>query len=58
LSSREILDEDNDEDGDDDEDDDGYKQSMLKLFFMATAEGEERSSCTPKSLRPPENVPL
>lgn len=45
--------EENEEDGEGDE----YKQSTLKLFFIAT-EDEDKSSCTPKSLRPAEELPL
>lgn len=58
FSSMEILEEDNEDDGDvGDEDEGWYKQSTLKLFFKAK-EDEDKSSCTPKSLRPPAKVSL
>lgn len=54
----EILEEDNEDDGDvGDEDEGWYRQSTLKLFFKAK-EDEDKSSCTPKSLRPPAKVSL
>ena len=53
----ETIEEDKEEEGEGDEGEAEDKQSMLKLFFMAT-EDEDKSSWTPKSLSPPTAVAL